>query len=43
MQALAEDRRQQAAELAHRRDALNKLYTNNVGEEFQGRFGASLR
>lgn len=43
MRQLTQDRRQQAYEAAERNQTLNKLYSNDVGEDFQGRFGASLR
>mmetsp|Transcript_64830 Transcript_64830/g.115339 ORF Transcript_64830/g.115339 Transcript_64830/m.115339 type:complete len:375 (-) Transcript_64830:715-1839(-) len=40
---LQEDRRQQAYEAAERKNTLNKLYSNDVGEEFHARFGSSIR
>ena len=43
MQALSDERRQQAFEAAERHHALKKLYSNDIGEEFQGKFGSSIR
>jgi len=40
---LQEELRQQAYEAAERKNMLNKLYSNDVGEEFHGRFGCSIR
>jgi|UniRef100_A0A7S4LAG2 hypothetical protein len=43
IQALSDERRQQAFEAAERHHALKKLYSNDIGEEFQGKFGSSIR
>ena len=40
---LQEDRRQQAYEAAERKNTLQKLYSNEIGDEFHGRFGSSIR